>query len=70
MEFSVRSMTLLLKENTSKRVSEDSAEALGERLEEFAEEVASRSIVEAEDDSRKTVRGEDIRKALLKHQEA
>jgi len=66
MEFSVRSMKLLLKENTSKRVSEDSAEALGEQLEEFAEEVASDSIEEAGQDGRKTVRAEDIRQALLK----
>ncbi len=66
MEFSVRSMKLLLKENTSKRVSEDSAEALGEQLEEFAEEVASGSIDEANEDGRKTVRAEDIRQALLK----
>lgn len=67
MEFSVRSMKLLLKENTSKRVSEDSAEALGEKLEEFADQVASDSIEEAEADQRKTVRAEDIRQALLKN---
>lgn len=67
MEFSVRSMKLLLKENTSKRVSEDSAEALGEKLEEFAEQVAAGSIEEAEADQRKTVRAEDVRQALLKN---
>jgi histone H3/H4 len=67
MEFSVRSMKLLLKENTSKRVSDGSAEALGENLEDFAEGIASRALEEAKADDRKTVRAEDIRQALLKN---
>lgn len=67
MEYSVRSMKLLLKENTSKRVSEDSAEELGQKLEKFAEKVAEDSIEEAESNERKTVRAEDVRQALLKN---
>lgn len=67
MEFSVRSMKLLLKENTSKRVSDESAETLGKNMEDFADNIASKALKEAKVDDRKTVRAEDVRQALLKN---
>lgn len=64
MEFSIRSMKLLISENTEKRVGEDSASALGEFLEEWSTEVSEDAIEIAENKGRKTVRTEDIKQAL------
>ncbi|QKQ98138.1 histone [Candidatus Nanohaloarchaea archaeon] len=64
MEFSIYRMKQVLKGETDKRVSEDAATALGEQMDEYGEEVASRAVDIAAEDGRKTVRAEDIRKAL------
>lgn len=64
MEFSIRSMKLLIQENTEKRVGEDSAAALGEFLDKWGVEVSKDALEIAEEDDRKTVRADDIRKAL------
>lgn len=64
MEFSNRSMKLIIQENTEKRVSEDSATALGQFLDEWGSEVAEDAAEIADEKSRKTVRAQDIKQAL------
>lgn len=64
MEFSIRSMKLIIQENTEKRVSEDSAEALGEFLDEWSSDISEDAAEIAEGKGRKTVRAEDIKEAL------
>lgn len=64
MEFSIRGMKNLIKTQTGKRVSEESCKALGQILNEFGEQIAEEAIKHAAEDGRKTVREEDIRKAL------
>jgi histone H3/H4 len=64
MEFSIRSMKLIIKENTEKRVSEDSAATLGDFLNKWGSEVAEDAAEIAEEKGRKTVRAEDIKEAL------
>lgn len=64
MEFSIYRMKQVLKGETDKRVSEDAAKALGEEMDDRGEKIASRAVEAAADDGRKTVRAEDIRKAL------
>lgn len=64
MEFSIRSMKMLIQANTEKRVSEDSASELGEFLEEWSKEISSDAVEIAESKGRKTVRSEDVKKAL------
>jgi len=53
MEFSIRSMKIIIQENTEKRVSEDSAAALGEFLDKWGSEVAEDASEIAEDKGRK-----------------
>ena len=57
-------MKLIIQENTEKRVSEDSASALGEFLEGWSTDISEDAIEIAEQKGRKTVRAEDIREAL------
>ncbi|MFB6241303.1 MAG: histone [Candidatus Nanosalina sp.] len=64
MEFSVSKMKEMIKNEGDKRVSEDSAEKLGDVLETFAGDVAEEAVAVAEEDGRKTVRAEDIKAAL------
>lgn len=64
MEFSIRSMKIIIQENTEKRVSEGSAAALGEFLDKWGSEVAEDAAEIAEGKGRKTVRIEDIKEAL------
>lgn len=64
MEFSIYRMKQVLKGETDKRVSEDAATALGEQMDEKGEEIAEKAVEAAKEDGRKTVRAEDIRKAL------
>jgi histone H3/H4 len=64
MEFSISKMKEMIKSQGDKRVSEDSAEELREILEMFAGDIAEEAIAVADEDDRKTVRAEDIRKAL------
>lgn len=64
MEYSIRSMKILIQENTEKRVSEGSAAAIGEFLEKWGSEVAEDATEIAEGKGRKTVRAGDIREAL------
>lgn len=64
MEFSIRSMRQIFKSNTTKRVSEDAAEELGEFLDSWAEEVGAEASEVAEENGRATVRAEDIREVL------
>ncbi|QKQ98739.1 histone [Candidatus Nanohaloarchaea archaeon] len=64
MEFSTAKMKEMIKGQGDKRVSEESAERLGEILETFAGDVAEEAIAVAKEDDRKTVRKEDVKKAL------
>jgi histone H3/H4 len=64
MEFSIYRMKQVLKGETDKRVAEDAATALGEQLDERGIEIAKKAVEAAKEDGRKTVRAEDIRKAL------
>ncbi len=64
MEFSIAKMKEIVKEQGDKRVSEKSAEELRTVLETFAGDVAEEAIAITEEEDRKTVRAEDIRKAL------
>jgi histone H3/H4 len=64
MEFSISKMKELIKNQGDKRVSEDSAEELGNVLERFAGDVAEEAIAVAREDDRKTVRAEDIKEAM------
>ncbi|MFB6190863.1 MAG: histone [Candidatus Nanohaloarchaea archaeon] len=64
MEFSISKMKELIKSEGDKRVSRDSAEEMRKVLEMFAGDVAEEAIAVARQDGRKTVRAEDIRKAL------
>lgn len=64
MEFSTSKMRQVLKSQGDKRVSDDSAEKLGELLETFGGDIAEEAIAQAKENGRKTVRAEDIREAL------
>ncbi|PSG99974.1 MAG: histone [Nanohaloarchaea archaeon SW_4_43_9] len=64
MELSISKMKEMVKNQGDKRVSEDAAEELGQILELFAGDLAEESVAVAEEDGRKTVRGEDVKKAL------
>jgi histone H3/H4 len=64
MEFSKAKMKELLKSSTDKRISEDASQELGDVLEMFAGDVAEEVIAVAKEDGRKTLRKEDVRKAL------
>lgn len=57
-------MKLIIQGNTEKRVSEGSAAALGDFLDEWGSEVAEDAAEIAEGKGRKTVRSEDIKEAL------
>ncbi|WP_414837717.1 histone [Candidatus Nanosalina sp. VS9-1] len=64
MEFSISKMKEMIKSQGDKRVSEDSAEKLGNVLETFAGDVAEEAVAVAKENGRKTVRAEDIKEAL------
>jgi histone H3/H4 len=64
MEFSKAKMKEVIKEQTDKRVSEESALELGDILETYGGDIAEEAIAIAEEKGRKTVRAEDIRDAL------
>ncbi|MXR40065.1 histone [Halobaculum sp. WSA2] len=64
MEFSIRSMSILLKQETDKRVSESAANQLGEVLEKFSEDIASDAISLAAEEGYQTVKQEHIKTAL------
>ncbi len=64
MEFSIAKMKEIIKGQSDKRVSRDSAKELRVVLERFAGDVAEEAIAIARESGRKTVREEDIRKAL------
>lgn len=64
MEFSKAKMKEMIKNQTSKRVSEESAVKFGEVLERYAGDISEAAIAEAKEDERKTVRAEDIRESL------
>jgi len=64
MEFSISKMKEMIKSQGDKRVSEESAEELRTILERFAGDIAEESIAVARENDRKTVRAEDIKKAL------
>lgn len=64
MEFSILAMRKIIQSQGDKRVSEESAEKLGEVLERFSGDVAEEAIAIAEEKGRKTVRAEDIKEAL------
>ncbi|MFB6209128.1 MAG: histone [Candidatus Nanohaloarchaea archaeon] len=69
MEFSIRSMKQLLKQNTEKRVSEEAAGELGDFLDDWATGVGEESVEVAAEDDRQTVRAEDIREVLRRRQD-
>lgn len=64
MEFSISKMKEVIKSQGDKRVSEASAEKLGESLEMFAGDVAEEAVAVTKEKGRKTVRAEDIKDAL------
>jgi len=63
-EFSTNAGHRLLKTQTNKRISEDAADDLVEILQEEGLEIAEQAMEFAEAAGRKTVRGEDIRRAV------
>ena len=65
MEFSHRSIDLLLKQNGDKRVSSDAVDPLGEILEQFAGDIAEEAIALAKEDGYKTVKRKHVREALI-----
>lgn len=64
MEFSKAKMKEVIKEQTDKRVSEDSALELSDILETYAGDISEDAIARAHEKGRKTVRAEDVREAL------
>lgn len=64
MEFSTLAMRKIIETQTDKRISDSAADELGEILELFAGDIAEEAIAVAEENGRKTVRAEDIKKAL------
>lgn len=64
MEFSRAKMKEMIKGQGDKRVSQESAETLGQILETFAGDVAEEAIAIAREDGRKTIRKEDVKEAL------
>lgn len=64
-------MSVLLKQETDKRVSESAANQLGEVLEKFCEDVASDAISLASQDGYQTVKSKPITRALkqVQHRE-
>jgi len=64
MEFSVRSIHRLIKDQGDKRVSEPASVELGEILERFAGDAAEEAIALANKDGYKGVNRKHIREAL------
>jgi len=64
MEFSTRSMNTLLKQTTSKQVSKEAANQLGEVLEKFSEDVPKDAVSLAAEDGYQTVKTTHIKDAL------
>lgn len=64
MEFSKAKMKEMIKDQTSKRVSEEGAVEFGQVLERYAGDIAEEAIAVAKGKGRKTVRAEDIRESL------
>lgn len=64
MEFSKAKMKEVIKQQTDKRVSEESAIELGDLMEQYAGDIAEEAIATAQEKGRKTVRAEDIQDAL------
>lgn len=64
MEFSVRSIHRLIKDQGDKRVSEPASVELGEILERFAGDVAEEAIALAKEDGYQMVKREHIHEAL------
>lgn len=62
--FSLSTLKSVVKSETDKRVSDDSAKELGQEIEGFGVEVSRKAITIAHNEGRKTVRKEDIRQAL------
>ena len=59
-------MSILLKQETDKQVSEGASNQLGDVLEKFSEDVAKDAISLATEDGYQTVKPEHIRTALSK----
>jgi histone H3/H4 len=57
-------MSILLKQETDKQVSEAAANQLGDVLEKFSEDVAQDAISLAAEDGYQTVKNRHIKKAL------
>ena len=62
--FSLSTLKSVIKGETDKRVSDDSAIELGQEIERFGIEVSQRAEKIARRQGRKTVRDEDIKEAL------
>jgi len=60
-------MSILLKQETNKQVSEGAANQLGDVLEKFSEDVAKDAISLATEDEYQTVKPEHIRTALKQY---
>lgn len=62
--FSISKLKKALKNEGNKRVSREAANALGQELEDYVEEVAEDALEIMESKDRVTVREEDIKEAL------
>jgi histone H3/H4 len=64
MGFSTRSMHLLIKNQTGKRVSKQAADLLDEKLGEFGSRIAEEAVKIAQEDAYQTVQAKHIQDAL------
>lgn len=64
MEFSIRKMKEVIKEETEKRVSKEAAEEFSQDLEMHGHGVTMKALDYTRADGRITVRAEDVRKAI------
>lgn len=62
-------MKEMIKSRTTKRVSDEAAKELNNDLENHGYDIGLKAKEYAEKDGRKTVRGEDIRKAIKEKEE-
>ena len=64
MEFSVRSIHRLIKDEGDKQASEDATKHVREILEGYADEVADEMVRQADLDGKKTVQRDHVKKAF------
>lgn len=65
MEFSISKMKEVIKEQTNKRVSEESARLLSKELENRGKEISKSAQKKAEEDGRVTIRAKDTQETQI-----